>query len=107
MSAQVDAKALARLQWLEALGLGHGDFEHLQRLAHGQRQALGTRRGAHACVRALEQRIAQQQAQPRHGLAGGGLGHAQLLGRPRLTLQWRYTASKTRSRLRSRFLISI
>jgi len=32
-------------------------------------------------VRALEQRIAQQQAQPRHGLAGGGLGHAQLLGR--------------------------
>ncbi|MNS93283.1 hypothetical protein D3C72_1274450 [compost metagenome] len=78
--AHVDAKELARGGRVEALGLGQRLLQHGQRRLHGHRQPLGARRGRHAAEAAREQRVAQQQAQPREAVAGRRLGQAQGLG---------------------------
>jgi hypothetical protein len=77
--AEVNAKALIRLQGIKTVRLCQGHLQRCQRSSYRLSQPLGTRRGAHAPMHALEQRIAQQMAQPRHRLTGCGLGKTQLL----------------------------
>lgn len=46
-------------------------FKHPPYLRH---KLMGARRGRHAAAAANKQRIVQQRAQPRQGIADGGLG---------------------------------
>ena len=79
--AEVNAKALIGLQGVKAVRLRQGNLQRCQSRAHGNCQTLGPGRGPHSAMHALEQRVAQQLAQPRHCLAGSGLGQAQLMRR--------------------------
>ena len=78
--AHVDAKDLARAQRIEAGRFVERLFQCAQCTAHGLGQPVGLRRGLHAARCAHEQRILQQQPQPRQAMAGGRLGEFERLG---------------------------
>jgi hypothetical protein len=57
--------------------------QQAQRLAHGRPQGQRCRRGLDAEARATHQLVVQQLAQAAQGVADGGLGHGQVVGRAR------------------------
>lgn len=82
---------------MAAVAIGHGDhesrggrlgielvgrecaFQMLQGLAYHRPQGLGARRGLHALSLAHQQLVAQDLAQPAHGIADRRLGDAELV----------------------------
>jgi hypothetical protein len=78
--AHVQAERLRRALGHEALGLGQRLLQRAQRLLHRLRELLGARRRPHAAAGAHEQRVADEQAQPRQAVADRRLREAELLG---------------------------
>ncbi|MPN10931.1 hypothetical protein SDC9_158228 [bioreactor metagenome] len=105
--AYAQARSLARQNRVQrrnqrgSRGIGHGDHERgggrlgieligcectlqmLQGLAYHRPQGLGTRRRLHALSLAHQQLVAQDLAQPAHGIADRRLGDAELVRRAR------------------------
>ena len=79
--AHVDAEHLARMQRVEQRGFVERFFERAQGAAHGVGQAVGLGGGLHATAGAHEERVLDQQAQPRERLAGRRLSQVHELGR--------------------------
>ncbi len=79
--AHVHDEAALRMRGVEAVGLLQRHVELAQRRLHLARQLVGLGRGRHAAGDAGEQRVVQQQAQPRQRMADGRLRHTQRLRR--------------------------